>query len=245
MIIEIKKIRVITFKPNYCICFEIYLFPDFRTWYESQIPSSPPDTLEIREGSNEEEEKGLDEDQLIVEDIEEDANKSDKEDGDEDCDIYDERLEEVVRLAESSAAERGEEVTLSVELEHAQQAARVACEEPDSAVSPPHALLGEIQEVHEGDTDSGADKSWKQQEQTQSQKELREGSEELRRALHELREASDESRGLPEELRRGPDDYREGPEGEADPDSPVTSCTERPTPREPATTTSESPKSDV
>ena len=33
-----------------------YLF-FLRHWYESQIPSSPVDTLEIREGSNEEEEE--------------------------------------------------------------------------------------------------------------------------------------------------------------------------------------------
>ena len=97
-----------------------------RTWYESQIPSSPPDqSLEIREGSNEEEDqispRQEEQEQLILEDIEDDAARDLEVPvvEEEENDIYDERLEEeVAALAANSA--NNKEITLAVELEYLQ-----------------------------------------------------------------------------------------------------------------------------
>ncbi len=57
----------------------------FRAWYESMIPSSPTDNLELREGSNEEEEDDIqpEEDDIHSEEDEQDKAEQ-EEDGESD-----------------------------------------------------------------------------------------------------------------------------------------------------------------
>jgi len=57
----------------------------FRAWYESMIPSSPTDNLELREGSNEEEEDDIhpEEDEDDIHPEQDEDNKAEKEEDEE------------------------------------------------------------------------------------------------------------------------------------------------------------------
>ncbi len=220
-----------------------------RTWYESQIPSSPPDqSLEIREGSNEEEDqispRQEEQEQLILEDIEDDAARGDQEVPvveEEENDIYDERLEEeVAALAANSA--NNKEITLAVELEYLQNRGLAADSDANIGVSAAHALLGEIEEVHEGpESDNVVIRAWMHQEeqpnqekqspeemvQQKSPEQLPQDIEELRKSQEEMRIGSDDTHTSHQQVEESEDDVhqppteeRVEPEGEeADPNS--------------------------
>ena len=226
------------------------LFSFSRTWYESHIPSSPPDqSLEIREGSNEEEDqispRQEEQEQLILEDIEDDANRDQEVPvvEEEENDIYDERLEEeVAALAANSA--NNKEITLAVELEYLQNRGVVAEAETNVGVSAAHALLGEIEEVHEDpESDNVVIRAWMHQDEQinqekqspeemtqqkspeklpQDMEKLCRNQEEMRIGTNELRQQDSHTSHLrvedEENIQHPPTEERVEPEGEeADP----------------------------
>ena len=187
-----------------------------RTWYESQIPSSPPDqSLEIREGSNEEEDqispRQEEQEQLILEDIEDDAARDLEVPvvEEEENDIYDERLEEeVAALAANSA--NNKEITLAVELEYLQNRGLAADSDANIGVSAAHALLGEIEEVHEGpESDNVVIRAWMHQEEQTNQE--KQSPEEMmqQKSPEQLPQDIEELRKSQEEMRIGSDDLRQ------------------------------------